>query len=101
MEHCHHYLNVCLLQQRYRSTLFKFQGISNVTAFIGGTKENESWIWIDGSPFSYINWASGEPSGDELENCLELNSKYGTWSDVHCNNSQNENSAICSVDSGK
>jgi hypothetical protein len=31
--------------------------------WLGGYFNGDSWVWVDGTPFSYTHWASIEPSG--------------------------------------
>lgn len=47
-------------------------------AWIGLTNILPDWIWTDGTPFSYTNWAPGEPSGDSGVGVMYDN---GTWND--------------------
>jgi len=40
------------------------------------------WTWIDGTPWSYMDWAAGEPNNfleDENEHCLEWNGGLNDW----------------------
>ncbi|CAJ0962325.1 unnamed protein product, partial [Mesorhabditis belari] len=43
---------------------------------LGGLKLNETFTWIDGTPFNFQTWAQGEPNNYKLgydnENCLAM-----------------------------
>ncbi|XP_072543317.1 macrophage mannose receptor 1-like isoform X1 [Salminus brasiliensis] len=46
-------------------------------------ENNRSWIWSDGSNFSYSDWYTGEPNNGVGDNCVTL--KYGyRWNDAAC-----------------
>lgn len=62
--------------------------------WVGGTQPNNrstpiaGWSWVTGEPFSFDNWAGGEPNDDDDvenndENCLEVYSS-GEWNDLGC-----------------
>ena len=81
------------------SNVSQLTGVANKTSFLGGTREESDWKWLDGSPFEFENWGPGEPSGGSNENCLELGLyQNGTWNDVPCNKSYSLKAAICSLD---
>ncbi|XP_068875327.1 pulmonary surfactant-associated protein A-like [Aphelocoma coerulescens] len=42
---------------------------------------------LDGTPLSYTNWYSNEPSGQGEEECVEMYTD-GTWNDKKCNNNR-------------
>uniref|UniRef100_A0A8C1F6R6 Uncharacterized protein n=1 Tax=Cyprinus carpio TaxID=7962 RepID=A0A8C1F6R6_CYPCA len=44
------------------------------------------WTWMDGSPFRYINWASGNPDDYYNEDCLSILINSGAWNDDDCDN---------------
>ena len=66
--------------------------VGQTLVWIGATdrKREGSWEWTDCSPFNFTDWASGEPSKKDTENCVEL---YRTehnlkgWNDLSCNTS--------------
>ena len=45
----------------------------------GGT-----WVWEDGQPGLYTNWANGYPSYSNTEACLQMTSTTGSWNDAPC-----------------
>jgi len=58
--------------------------------WMGATDEvtEGSWLWVDGSPFTYTNWSSGEPNNSTAidpngEDYLRLDSGDGRWLDKH------------------
>ena len=53
--------------------------------WIGGTDEGSdgNWRWITGESWSYENWASDEPNGGTIENCLEYKENE-QWNDGPC-----------------
>ena len=56
--------------------------------WIGGRRDPgnpDKWIWSDGTPWDYSNWASGEPYDNGGEDCVELG--FGNnigWNDQNC-----------------
>lgn len=59
-----------------------------------------AWSWVDSSPKTFENWASGEPSTtwrSTAEECVEMNLD-GTWNDINCQ--RYERPFICSSDRG-
>ncbi|XP_072017477.1 C-type lectin mannose-binding isoform-like [Amphiura filiformis] len=43
----------------------------------------DTWIWEDGSNYSFSAWNPGEPNGGDTENCTHL-FPSGTWNDKPC-----------------
>ncbi|XP_011362718.1 macrophage mannose receptor 1 [Pteropus vampyrus] len=41
------------------------------------------WLWINNNPISFVNWNTGEPSG-ERNDCVTLIASSGFWSNIHC-----------------
>ncbi|RWS20085.1 hypothetical protein B4U80_00267 [Leptotrombidium deliense] len=58
------------------------------STFIGLKRESNGWQWIDGKPFSYSNWAPGQPDNEGgNEKCVEFwngGTSYGLWNDLPC-----------------
>jgi hypothetical protein len=54
--------------------------------------QDGTYVWIDGSPTGFVNWAIGEPSstvkGNLVQSCVLMHSKKmgGLWSDEFCVN---------------
>ncbi|KAK3797104.1 hypothetical protein RRG08_060450 [Elysia crispata] len=40
------------------------------------------WVWLDGSPFSYFNWAPGQPDNYVDQDFVYLNKTTMQWADV-------------------
>ncbi|NXQ72832.1 MRC1 protein, partial [Quiscalus mexicanus] len=45
---------------------------------------NGQLLWQDNSALDFVNWAEGQPSGDELAFCVELSAATGYWSVLPC-----------------
>ena len=44
-----------------------------------------AFVWSDGSPWGYINWAAGEPNKIGVQNCVMLWSDHdGKWDNNYC-----------------
>ena len=77
-----------------------FLSLMKESTFMGGRKVSLQWTWTDGTSFTYMNWASGEPSGDG--HVIELVKGYGslpngTWNDVPESEAK---PALCQRDDG-
>ena len=66
-------------------------GLSS-SAWIGGTKSNGAWTWMDGSAWNYTNWYSGEPDSSSI---LGMRDDY-QWFDT--SSSSSFKYAICQCD---
>ena len=67
--------------------------------WIGGNDiTNEgTWVWNDGTPWSYKNWKNGEPNDfGENEDCLDIGHHGNEWNDETCSKKYN---AICKMQS--
>jgi len=50
-------------------------------------KVEGEFVWAsNGSTTKYTNWESGEPNGDMIEDCVNLNFAWQqrTWNDISC-----------------
>ena len=70
-----------------------------VDTWVGGNDigSEGTFVWEDGSAWSYTNWDSGEPSNDGgTEHCVELRqaNPNGAWNDADCSVSKHY---ICEV----
>ncbi|NXH30229.1 MRC1 protein, partial [Myiagra hebetior] len=45
---------------------------------------NGQLLWQDNSALDFVNWGEGQPSGDELDFCVELSAATGNWSVLPC-----------------
>lgn len=64
-------------ENQYFTDYFAANPNYNGGAWIG-LRNTGSWYWIDGTPFTYTNWAPGEPSGDSEVGVMN---NIGTWND--------------------
>ncbi|KAK3106670.1 hypothetical protein FSP39_024902 [Pinctada imbricata] len=56
------------------------------------------WTWVDGSPFAYLNWASGQPDDfRHNEDCGAIWAQSTRWNDYPCSS---RNGFICKKFSG-
>ncbi len=57
--------------------------------WIGGTRDTSqppsplAWEWVTGEPFTYANWAEGEPDEPGVEDCIYFQGD-GFWDDEDC-----------------
>jgi len=66
--------------------LASFGGSSPPLTWIGGTDEivEGDWKWVTGEPFTYTNWAGGEPNDQGGQDYLSINlsnTGAGLWDD--------------------
>lgn len=62
-----------------------YQGSSSLIWTGGYDDPSDGWVWYDGSPFGWINWASGEPAPGKRD-CTQLLDDY-TWGTKLCDSS--------------
>jgi cysteine-rich repeat protein len=51
--------------------------------WIGADDFSGSWAWIDGTPFSFVNWQTGEPNHPGTEHCMFADAT-AKWHDHNC-----------------
>ena len=73
-------------QEKNDAIAKKVAEIDEWTFFIGATDEKEegTFVWQDGSPLTYRNWAANEPNNDTIcgtENYVQMY-RDGTWNDL-------------------
>ncbi|NXP31829.1 MRC1 protein, partial [Leiothrix lutea] len=45
---------------------------------------NGQLLWQDNSALDFVNWDDGQPSGDELDFCVEMSAATGYWRVLPC-----------------
>jgi len=85
-------LTACMIADGTIATIHSKKEQAALLELTGGKK---SWIglkdfqdeghfsWMNQEPVVYTNWAQGEPSGEDEEDCVAMGDD-GTWSDEHC-----------------
>ncbi|XP_062868150.1 macrophage mannose receptor 1 [Trichomycterus rosablanca] len=91
MLRCYHEksLLVSILDQQEQTFMLSMVGTGQIAAawigmrmlgVVGGLL-----LWVDGSPVTYVHWASGEPNNaNGEEQCVQMNRYPGSWNDVNC-----------------
>ena len=74
-------------QEKNDAIAKKVAEIDEWTFFIGATDEKEegTFVWQDGRPLTYRNWAANEPNNDTIcgeEDYVQMY-RDGTWNDLH------------------
>jgi len=59
-------------------------GIIRVGPLVDPKPRNDQWIWIDGSPLEYSNWAYNQPDFDDKREFCGTMTAGGLWNDVPC-----------------
>jgi len=60
---------------------------TNASTFWSGASDLASsgvWSWTDGTPFSYNNWADGEPNDGAGADCGQVQMADGLWKALNC-----------------
>lgn len=59
---------------------------TGVSAWIGGrdTMTEGTFVWLDGTPFSFMSFAPGKPDGGTVQNCLFMRGDNDGWDDHEC-----------------
>lgn len=64
--------------------------LSTENTWIGGSDAvtEGTWVWTDGTPFSFTDWYVSDPDGGTSQNCVGFwTSLQNTWIDVGCTSS--------------
>lgn len=56
------------------------------SSWIGGrdTMTEGTFVWLDGTPFSFMSFAPGKPDGGTVQNCLFMRGDNDGWDDHEC-----------------
>ncbi|XP_061692200.1 galactose-specific lectin nattectin-like isoform X2 [Syngnathoides biaculeatus] len=46
--------------------------------------EDGEFLWTDGSPFDFDDWANNRPRINTDQDCAEINFRDGPWNDLRC-----------------
>ncbi|GFR82785.1 macrophage mannose receptor 1-like [Elysia marginata] len=80
-------------EMKFLTTLVKLVRKDGNNVWIGLLQGlDNTYLWIDGSPRNYFNWAYGEPTirkksynkAHVNQECVELLYASGEWNDIHC-----------------
>ena len=75
------------IENDWVATTFGQPGVEDRQIWIGMTDQAQegTWVWIDGSPVGYTNWAANEPNdgaGGEDYGMIDYHSATGEWNDL-------------------
>ncbi|XP_045141549.1 macrophage mannose receptor 1 [Echinops telfairi] len=64
---------------------YRVEPLKSKTNFWIGLYRNVDgmWLWINNNPVSFVNWNTGDPTG-ERNDCVHLLSASGFWNNIHC-----------------
>jgi hypothetical protein len=71
------------------------EALADADAWIAATDvaTEGTWVWITGEPFTFSNWAGGEPNNLGGEDCVQMYVQ-GVWNDLPCGAGQ---PALCEI----
>ncbi|XP_064597162.1 LOW QUALITY PROTEIN: macrophage mannose receptor 1-like [Liolophura sinensis] len=74
------------------------RSMSSFAVWIGANdRDDNRWMWTDGSPFAYLNWKPGEPNNPSSENCVNIVVSSGLWNNYRCDS---RNGFVCKKSNG-
>uniref|UniRef100_A0A8C3X197 Macrophage mannose receptor 1 n=1 Tax=Catagonus wagneri TaxID=51154 RepID=A0A8C3X197_9CETA len=64
---------------------YRVEPLQSKTNFWIGLYRNVEgmWLWVNNNPVSFVNWNTGDPSG-ERNDCVALSASSGFWNNIHC-----------------
>uniref|UniRef100_A0A8D1DZY9 Macrophage mannose receptor 1 n=1 Tax=Sus scrofa TaxID=9823 RepID=A0A8D1DZY9_PIG len=64
---------------------YRVEPLQSKTNFWIGLYRNVEgmWLWVNNNPVSFVNWNTGDPSG-ERNDCVALYASSGFWNNIHC-----------------
>jgi len=60
--------------------------LAGLSLWIGGSDKTSSsaWAWLDGTPFSYMNWDGLTRHSTKLNRCMAMRLESKTWITDEC-----------------
>ena len=72
-------------ENKFISELIKNKDNKNFWIGANDHEREGQWDWSDNSRWDYSNWASGQPNGDDIQNCAHIRGDgNGKWDDTFC-----------------
>uniref|UniRef100_A0A914R3K8 C-type lectin domain-containing protein n=1 Tax=Panagrolaimus davidi TaxID=227884 RepID=A0A914R3K8_9BILA len=65
-------------------TSFKNTNASDFWVGANDLSSSGVWTWTDGKPFTFTDWAQGEPSNDAGSDCVGVQLANGLWAAQNC-----------------